>query len=150
MGELIELRQEQSYDLVVVDDDLSPAQQRNLDKKLGVPVVDRAGLIITIFAQRAHTREALLQVDLARLEYLLPRLSGAWTHLERQMGGIGGRGGPGETQIELDRRILRDRIAALKREIAQVRAHRARARAGGGPARRSWRWSATPTLASRP
>jgi GTPase len=129
VGELIELRQDRPYDLVVVDDDLSPAQQRNLDKKLGVPVVDRAGLIISIFAQRAHTREAHLQVELARLEYLLPRLSGAWTHLERQMGGIGGRGGPGETQIELDRRILRDRIAALKREIAQVRAHRARARA---------------------
>lgn len=128
VAELIDLRAERPYDLLVVDDDLSPVQQRNLDKKLQVPVVDRAGLIITIFAQRARTREAHLQVELARLEYLLPRLSGAWTHLERQMGGIGGRGGPGETQIELDRRILRDRIAALKREIALVRAHRGRAR----------------------
>jgi GTPase len=127
--ELIELQVEQHYDMMVVDDDLSPSQQRNLDKRLQVPVVDRAGLIIAIFGQRATTREAKLQVELARLQYLLPRLSGAWTHLERQMGGIGGRGGPGETQIELDRRILRDRIAAMKREIAQVRAHRGRARA---------------------
>jgi GTPase len=129
VAELVALRSTCPYDLVVVDDDLSPVQQRNLDKRLSVPVVDRAGLIIAIFGQRARTREAHLQVELARLEYLLPRLSGAWTHLERQMGGIGGRGGPGETQIELDRRQLRDRIAALKREIAQVRAHRGRARA---------------------
>ena len=129
VAELVELRAHCIYDLVVVDDDLSPVQQRNLDKQLKVPVVDRAGLIIAIFGQRASTREAHLQVELARLEYLLPRLSGAWTHLERQMGAIGGRGGPGETQIELDRRQLRDRIVALKREIAQVRAHRARARA---------------------
>ena len=126
IAELIELRAERPYDLVVVDDDLSPVQQRNLDKQLSVPVVDRAGLIIAIFAQRARTREAHLQVELARLDYLLPRLSGAWTHLERQMGGIGGRGGPGETQIELDRRQLRDKIASLKREIARVRAHRGR------------------------
>jgi GTP-binding protein HflX len=129
VADLVTLQHEQPYDLVVVDDDLNPSQQRNLDKQLQVPVVDRAGLIIAIFGQRARTREAQLQVELARLEYLLPRLSGAWTHLERQMGGIGGRGGPGETQIELDRRILRDRIAALKREIEQVRAHRGRARA---------------------
>jgi GTPase len=127
--EMRELRDRQPYDLVVVDDELTPVQQRNLDKRLGVPVVDRAGLIIAIFGQRARTREARLQVELARLEYLLPRLSGAWTHLERQMGAIGGRGGPGETQIELDRRQLRDRIVALKREISRVRAHRARARA---------------------
>jgi GTP-binding protein HflX len=126
--ELHSMRQELGADLVITDDELTPVQQRNLDKRLRIPVVDRAGLIITIFAQRARTREAHLQVELARLEYLLPRLSGAWTHLERQMGGIGGRGGPGETQIELDRRILRDRIAALKRELALVRAHRGRAR----------------------
>jgi GTP-binding protein HflX len=127
--EILDERHERGIDLVIVDDDLTPSQQRNLDKKLQVPVVDRSGLIIAIFNQRARTREAQLQVELARLQYLLPRLSGAWTHLERQMGGIGGRGGPGETQIELDRRILRDRIAALKREIEQVRAHRGRARA---------------------
>ena len=129
VAEMIELQGILPYDLVIVDDDLTPVQQRNLDRKLRVPVVDRAGLIITIFAQRATTREAQLQVELARLEYLLPRLSGAWSHLERQMGGIGGRGGPGETQIELDRRILRNRIATLKQNIAQVRAHRGRARA---------------------
>ena len=129
VADLVALRREQPYDMVIVDDDLTPSQQRNLDKQLQVPVVDRAGLIIAIFNQRARTREAHLQVELARLEYLLPRLSGAWTHLERQMGGIGGRGGPGETQIELDRRLLRNRIATLKREIEQVRAHRGRARA---------------------
>jgi len=116
------------YDLLVVDAALSPVQQRNLEQRIDGPVVDRPGLIIEIFGQRASTREARLQVELARLEYLLPRLSGAWSHLERQVGGIGARGGPGEKQIELDRRQVRDRVAALKREIAQVRAHRARGR----------------------
>jgi GTPase len=119
----------QPYELLVVDAALSPVQQRNLERRIDGPVLDRPGLIIEIFGQRARTREARLQVELARLEYLLPRLSGAWSHLERQVGGIGARGGPGEKQIELDRRQVRDRIAALKREIAQVRAHRARARA---------------------
>jgi GTPase len=117
------------YDLLVVDAALSPVQQRNLERRIDGPVLDRPGLIIEIFAQRASTREARLQVELAQLEYLLPRLSGAWSHLERQVGGIGARGGPGEKQIELDRRQVRDRIAALKREIAHVRSHRARARA---------------------
>ncbi|MCC6173884.1 MAG: GTPase HflX [Chloroflexi bacterium] len=125
---LAEERLEPGYDLLVVDAALSPVQQRNLEKRIDGPVLDRPGLIIEIFGQRARTREARLQVELARLEYLLPRLAGAWTHLERQVGGIGARGGPGERQIELDRRLVRDRIAALKREIAQVRAHRARLR----------------------
>lgn len=117
------------FDLLVVDATLSPTQQRNLERKIDGPVLDRPGLIIEIFAQRARTREARLQVELARLEYALPRLSGAWSHLERQVGGAGVRGGPGERQIELDRRLIRDRITTLKREIEQVRAHRARARA---------------------
>ena len=130
-AELAEARRDgMPYDLLVVDAALSPVQQRNLERRIDGPVLDRPGLIIEIFAQRASTREARLQVELARLEYLLPRLSGAWSHLERQVGGIGARGGPGEKQIELDRRQVRDRIAALKREIEQVRAHRARARAG--------------------
>ena len=129
-AELAESRTEPGYDLLVVDSALSPVQQRNLEKRIDGPVIDRPGLIIEIFAQRATTREARLQVELARLEYLLPRLAGAWSHLERQVGGIGARGGPGERQIELDRRLVRDRIAALKREIAQVRAHRSRIRAG--------------------
>ncbi|MCC7106929.1 MAG: GTPase HflX [Chloroflexi bacterium] len=133
--ELIEVRRRLGVDLVLVDDDLTPVQQRNLERQVGVPVIDRSGLIIAIFAQRASTREARLQVELARLEYMLPRLSGAWLHLERQMGGMGGRGGPGETQIEIDRRIARDRIATLKGEIAQVRERRgqARARRRAGP-----------------
>src|SRR4051812_44445131 len=129
-AELAEARQDPGYDLLVVDSELSPSQQRNLEKRVDGPVLDRPGLIIEIFGQRASTREARLQVELARLEYLLPRLAGAWSHLERQVGGIGARGGPGERQIELDRRLVRDRIAALKREIAQVRAHRSRLRDG--------------------
>ena len=129
-AELAETRTEPGFDLLVVDSALSPVQQRNLEKQIDGPVLDRPGLIIEIFGQRATTREARLQVDLARLEYLLPRLAGAWSHLERQVGGIGARGGPGERQIELDRRLVRDRISALKREIAQVRAHRSRIRAG--------------------
>jgi GTP-binding protein HflX len=129
-AELAESRYEPGYDLLVVDSALSPVQQRNLEKRIDGPVLDRPGLIIEIFAQRARTSEARLQVELARLEYLLPRLAGAWSHLERQVGGIGGRGGPGERQIELDRRLVRDRIVALKREIGQVRAHRSRIRAG--------------------
>jgi GTPase len=129
-AELAESRTEPGYDLLVVDSALSPVQQRNLEKRIDGPVLDRPGLIIEIFGQRATTREARLQVELARLEYLLPRLAGAWSHLERQVGGIGARGGPGERQIELDRRLVRDRISALKREIAQVRAHRSRIRAG--------------------
>ncbi|MFN8525801.1 MAG: GTPase HflX [Chloroflexota bacterium] len=129
VAELLQIREELDYELLVVDGALSPVQQRNLERRLDTPVIDRPGLIIEIFAQRASTREARLQVDLARLEYLLPRLGGAWTHLERQVGGIGARGGPGETQIELDRRLVRDRVAQLKREIETVRAHRGRARA---------------------
>jgi len=134
--EMQELRSELDYNLVVVDDELSPVQQRNLEKQLECPVTDRPGLIIEIFAQRASTREAKLQVEMAQLEYQLPRLAGAWTHLERQVGGIGTRGGPGETQIELDRRQLRHRIGIVRREIEQVRAHRSRIRArraGGTP-----------------
>jgi GTP-binding protein HflX len=129
-AELAESRTEPGYDLLVVDSALSPVQQRNLEKRIDGPVLDRPGLIIEIFAQRARTSEARLQVELARLEYLLPRLAGAWSHLERQVGGIGARGGPGERQIELDRRLVRNRISALKKEITQVRDHRARIRAG--------------------
>jgi GTPase len=129
-SEIAEARTEPGFDLLVVDSALSPVQQRNLEKRIDGPVLDRPGLIIEIFAQRARTSEARLQVELARLEYLLPRLAGAWSHLERQVGGIGARGGPGERQIELDRRLVRNRISALKREITQVRDHRARIRAG--------------------
>jgi GTPase len=96
-----------------------------MEEILGLRVVDRTLLILDIFAQRARTHEGRVQVHLARLEYLLPRLTRAWTHLERQVGGIGVRGGPGETQIEIDRRLIRTRISALKREIEGIRVHRA-------------------------
>ena len=122
-------------DLVIVDDELAPNTQRSMEEILGRRIVDRTLLILDIFAQRARTHEGRVQVELARLEYLLPRLTRAWTHLERQVGGIGVRGGPGETQIEIDRRLIRTRISALKREIEGIRVHRAsqrsaRARAG--------------------
>jgi GTP-binding protein HflX len=96
-----------------------------MEEILGRRIVDRTLLILDIFAQRARTHEGRVQVELARLEYLLPRLTRAWTHLERQVGGIGVRGGPGETQIEIDRRLIRTRISALKREIEGIRVHRA-------------------------
>jgi GTP-binding protein HflX len=105
--------------LIVFDDDLSPAQARNLEKITEVKVIDRSGLILDIFAGRARSREARTQVELAQLEYMLPRLTRAWTHLERQAGGIGTRG-VGETQLELDRRIIRNRIARLKEELEKI------------------------------
>src|SRR5690606_27680064 len=107
---------EYGVDTVVFDDELSPAQQRNLSKMLNCKVLDRTNLILDIFAQRAQTSYARTQVELAQFEYLLPRLTGMWTHLERQRGGIGMRG-PGETEIETDRRIVRDRIALLKEKL---------------------------------
>src|SRR3954463_14508614 len=109
--------------LIVFDDDLSAAQARNLEKITEVKVIDRSGLILDIFAGRARSREARTQVELAQLEYMLPRLTKAWSHLERQAGGIGPRGG-GETQLELDRRIVRTRIAKLKDELQKIEQHR--------------------------
>ena len=114
---------------VICDDELTPTQQRNLEKELdGVKVIDRTALILDVFAQRARTKEGRLQVELAQHEYLLPRLAGQWTHLERLGGGIGTRG-PGETQIETDRRLVRRRIQKLKRDLDDVRRHRALYRA---------------------
>ncbi|RZM06403.1 MAG: GTPase HflX, partial [Pedobacter sp.] len=104
---------------IIFDDELSPAQQKNLTKILDIKVLDRTNLILDIFAQRAETSYARTQVELAQCQYLLPRLSGMWTHLERQRGGIGMRG-PGETEIETDRRIVRDRIALLKEKIKTI------------------------------
>jgi GTP-binding protein HflX len=114
--------------LVACDDELSPRQERNLESALGVPVIDRTAIILDIFAAHAHTAEGKLQVELAQLEYNLARMRGLWSHLERLGGGIGTRG-PGETQIETDRRLARDRIAALKRRLAQVRSNRSVMRA---------------------
>ena len=110
-----------TVDVIVVDDALTPVQQRNLERACGVKVVDRSGLILEIFGRRARTAEGKLQVELARLEYERGRLVRTWTHLERQRGGTGGTGGPGETQIELDRRQIADRIVKLKRELEEVR-----------------------------
>jgi GTP-binding protein HflX len=108
-------------DVAVFDDQLTPVQQRNLERALNVKVVDRTGLILEIFARRARTREGKLQVELARLDYERSRLVRTWTHLERQRGGTGNTGGPGETQIELDRRLIAGTIGKLKRELDEVR-----------------------------
>ena len=114
--------------LVACDDELSPRQERNLEKALGVPVIDRTAIILDIFAAHAHSAEGKLQVELAQLEYNLARMRGLWSHLERLGGGIGTRG-PGESQIETDRRLARDRISALKRRLARVRSSRSVMRA---------------------
>ncbi len=113
-----------NYNVVVFDDELSPLQQQNLEEALQVKVIDRAALILDIFAQRARTHEGRLQVELAQHEYLLPRLAGQWSHLERLGGGIGTRG-PGESQLETDRRIIRQKIHRLQTQIEEVRKHRA-------------------------
>jgi GTP-binding protein HflX len=110
--------------VVVFNHDLTPSQQRNLERKLECRVVDRTGLILDIFAQRAQSFEGKLQVELAQLEHLSTRLVRGWTHLERQKGGIGMRGGPGETQIELDRRMIRERVKSLKERLAKLKRQR--------------------------
>jgi GTP-binding protein HflX len=119
MREVEQFVKENDIGSVIFDDELSPAQQRNIEKLLKCKIVDRTGLILDIFAQRAQTSYARTQVELAQYEYLLPRLTGLWTHLERQRGGIGMRG-PGETEIETDRRIVRDRISLLKKKLAKI------------------------------
>lgn len=108
---------ENKIGIVIFDDELSPSQQRNLEKEIGVKILDRTTLILEIFSQRAQSAHAKTQVELAQLQYLLPRLTGMWTHLERQRGGTGTRGGAGEKEIETDRRIARDRIAQLKEDL---------------------------------
>ncbi len=130
-GKLADLKSELAAadaNLVACDDELSPRQERNLETALGVPVIDRTAIILDIFAAHAHTAEGKLQVELAQLEYNLARMRGLWSHLERLGGGIGTRG-PGETQIETDRRLARDRIAVLKRRLEHVRSTRSVMRA---------------------
>jgi GTP-binding protein HflX len=130
-GKLEEVKAEiaaSDANLVACDDELSPRQERNLETALGVPVIDRTAVILDIFASHAHSAEGKLQVELAQLEYNLARMRGLWSHLERLGGGIGTRG-PGETQIETDRRLARDRISALKRRLAHVRSTRSVMRA---------------------
>ncbi|MCL0053283.1 GTPase HflX [Dehalococcoidales bacterium] len=123
LDELVSVKDSINYDVVIFDDELSPLQQRNLEEVLQVKVIDRVALILDIFAKRAQTREGKLQVELAQHQYLLPRLAGQWSHLERLGGGIGTRG-PGESQLETDRRLIRQRIHRLKAQIEQVRKHR--------------------------
>jgi GTP-binding protein HflX len=130
-GKLAELKREIAVDdanLVAVDDELVPRQERNLELELGVPVIDRTAVILDIFADHAHTAEGKLQVELAQLEYNLARMRGLWTHLERLGGGIGTRG-PGESQIETDRRLARDRITSLRRRLERLERNRAVMRA---------------------
>ncbi|WP_025143354.1 GTPase HflX [Pedobacter jeongneungensis] len=121
-GKLEEIKayvKSEEIDVVVFDDELSPSQLRNIDRELGVKVLDRSNLILDIFANRAQTAQAKTQVELAQLQYVLPRLTGMWTHLERQKGGIGMRG-PGETQIESDRRIILNKISLLKERLRNI------------------------------
>ncbi|MFZ3007360.1 MAG: GTPase HflX [Phenylobacterium sp.] len=118
IGKIIEAAE---ADVAVVDDQLTPVQQRNLEKAWKVKVIDRTGLILEIFARRARTKEGRLQVELARLSYEKSRLVRTWTHLERQRGGAGVMGGPGETQIETDRRLIADKIVKLKKDLIEVR-----------------------------
>lgn len=123
-AELMAVAKEDGADVIVIDEELSPAQQRNWEKESGLAVIDRQEVILEIFADRAQTREAVLQVALARMEYSLPRLTRAWSHLSRQRG-KGKMGGEGETQLEQDRRLVRDRITRLKAELIQVISQRA-------------------------
>src|SRR4028118_1544014 len=116
--------------LVVMDSALTPVQQRNLEKAWGCKVIDRTGLILEIFGRRARTREGTLQVELAHLSYQKSRLVRSWTHLERQRGGFGFLGGPGETQIEADRRMIQERMTRIERELETVVQTRALHRAG--------------------
>jgi GTPase len=127
--ELLHAKSETGFDVLVADDELSPGQQKALEGLLNVKVIDRSRLILDIFAQHAQTHEGRLQVELAQLEYQLPRLTRLWTHLSRTGGGIGTRG-PGESQLETDRRIIRDRIKKMKERVEQVRQQRATAARG--------------------
>src|SRR4051794_14211467 len=119
--EVAALVEKESAGLVVVDAPLAPIQQKNLEDEIGTKVIDRTGLILEIFGERAASAEGRLQVELAHLDYQAGRLVRSWTHLERQRGGFGFLGGPGETQIEADRRMIRDRMAKIRRELDQVK-----------------------------
>ena len=136
--------------IVVMDCALSPVQQRNLEKAWNAKVLDRTGLILEIFGRRAHTREGSLQVELAHLTYQKSRLVRSWTHLERQRGGFGFLGGPGESQLETDRRLIEERIARIENELERSSARASSTATAASACRiRSWRWSATPMPGSR-
>ena len=123
LDELVALKKSTNYDVVIVDDELTPLQQRNLEDRLKVKVIDRVALILDIFARRARTHEGRLQVELAQHQYLFPRLAGQWSHLERLGAGIGTRG-PGESQLETDKRLIRRRLQRLETQIEAIRKHR--------------------------
>jgi len=123
-GEFSDICREADVDTVIFDDELTPAQSRNLEKVFNCKILDRTSLILDIFAQRARTREGKMQIELAQLQHLLPRLTRFWGHLSRQKGGIGMRGGEGETQLETDRRRVQDRIARITRDLEVVRRQR--------------------------
>jgi GTP-binding protein HflX len=125
--DLLALKEQKPYSVIILDDELSPNQQRNLEEALDVKVIDRAALILDIFARRARTSEGRLQVELAQHQYLLPRLAGQWSHLERLGGGIGTRG-PGESQLETDRRLIRRKIQRLQEQTEDIRRRRAQYR----------------------
>src|SRR5215212_9548669 len=127
--ELAHAKSETGFDVLVADDELSPAQQKSLESLVNTKVIDRSRLILDIFALHAQTHEGRLQVELAQLEYQLPRLTRLWTHLSRTQGGIGSRG-PGESQLETDRRIIRTRISKMKERFEQVRQQRQTAARG--------------------
>ncbi|RJO63106.1 MAG: GTPase HflX [Dehalococcoidia bacterium] len=123
LDELILKRQTANWDVIIFDDELSPRQQNELEQALKIKIIDRVALILDIFARHARTHEGKLQVELAQHQYLLPRLAGQWSHLERLGGGIGTRG-PGESQLETDKRLIRTKISKLKKELEEVRKHR--------------------------
>ena len=123
LDQLVLKRQQSDWDLIIFDDELSPRQQETLEQVLKIKIIDRVALILDIFARHARTHEGKLQVALAQHQYLLPRLSGQWSHLERLGGGIGTRG-PGESQLETDKRLIRNKISKLKKELKEVRDHR--------------------------
>ena len=148
--EIVGLIAGHDIELVVMDCALSPIQQRNLEKAWNTKVLDRTGLILEIFGRRAKTKEGALQVELAHLNYQRSRLVRSWTHLERQRGGFGFMGGPGETQIEADRRLIGDRITRLENEMKKVRRRGGCIAPAASGCRIAWsRWSATPTPANR-
>ena len=130
VNEIAKTADELGANVVVFDDNLTPNQVRNLEEVIPCAVIDRSALILDLFVRRARTREARTQVELAQLMYQLPRLTGRWTHLSRQVGGIGVRGGEGETQLEVDRRLLRNRIKQLKRDLSKIKKTRALHRRG--------------------
>jgi GTP-binding protein HflX len=123
MDELVLRRQNSDWDLIIFDDELTPRQQNMLEDLLKIKIIDRVALILDIFARHARTHEGKLQVEMAQHQYLLPRLAGQWSHLERLGGGIGTRG-PGESQLETDKRLIRNKISKLKKELEEVRNHR--------------------------